>query len=65
MTVNDYKKQNPGKVFYLKGTQGHVFSPIAVNSLIQEVYESEIQSIGTMKLAKVPCLRIDYDFLKR
>lgn len=64
MTVNEYKKQNPGKMFYLKGTAGHVFHPIAVDGMIPEVYESEIISIGTMKIAKVPCLRINYDFLK-
>ena len=65
MTVNEYKRENPGKMFYLKGTRGHVFSPIAYDSMIPEVYETEIVSIGKMKIAKVPCLRIDYDFLAR
>lgn len=64
MTVNEWKKENPGKMFYLKGTRGHVFSPMAYDALIPQVYESEITSIGTMKIAKVPCLRINYDFLK-
>lgn len=63
MTVNEYRTNNPGKVFYLKGTRGHVFSPIAVNGLIPEVYQAKVLGIGTMKLAKVPCLKIDYDFL--
>lgn len=64
MTVNEYKQQNPGKMFYLKGTRGHIFHPIAKDGLIPVVYESNIIRIGTMKLSKITCLEVDYDFRK-
>ena len=63
MTINEYKKQNPGKIFYLKGTQGHIFHPIAVDGLIPEIYNCEIRSIGRMKVSGVTCLRINWNFL--
>ena len=65
MTVNDYKAQNPGKLFYLKGTQGHIFHPIAVDGMIPEVYASKVTKIGRMKKSGIPVLHIEYDFLKR
>ena len=64
MTVNEYKAQNPGKLFYLKGTRGHIYHPIAVDGCIPEVYKSKILKIGKMK-SGTTCLVIDYDFLDK
>lgn len=65
MTVKQYKQENPNKAFILKSSHvggGHVnHVSCAMYSMVEQVYDSEIQRITKTK-SGLTRLYVDYNF---